>query len=83
MQGSALAFCIFSAVALTACDRFDSASINATTVEGKVRSAREGGEEIRAWRDPETGCQYLLWERRQRGAMTPRLAFNGRPMCKS
>ncbi|WP_370655243.1 DUF6440 family protein [Sphingomonas aurea] len=83
VQRSALAFSGFIAVALTACDKFDAAPINATTVEGKVRSARAGGEEVRVWRDPETGCQYLLWERRQRGAMTPRLAPDGRPICKS
>lgn len=74
-------------IALAGCDTFDSsfrsAPINATTVEGKVRSRRAGGEEVRVWRDPETGCQYLLWERRQRGSMTPRLGPDGRPVCKS
>ncbi|WP_443024813.1 DUF6440 family protein [Sphingomonas sp. Leaf37] len=83
VQRSALAFCILGAVGVAACDRLESAPINATTVEGKVRGERAGGEEVRVWRDPGTGCQYLLWERRQRGAMTPRLAPDGRPMCKS
>ncbi len=76
------AFCLFGAIALTGCDRFESQPINATNVEGKVRSSRNGGEEVRVWRDPETGCQYLLWERRQRGAMTPRLGSDGKPICK-
>lgn len=51
------------------------------TVEGKVRSRLTSGEEVRAWGDPETGCQYFLWERRQRAGMTPRLAADGRSMC--
>ncbi|WP_374143564.1 DUF6440 family protein [Sphingomonas sp.] len=86
MTRAALAFCLFGSVLLAGCDKLsaslETAPIKATTVEGKVRSRRAGGEEIRVWRDPETGCQYLLWERRQRGSMTPRLTPDGRPMCK-
>lgn len=57
--------------------------LNTTTVEGKVRTRRAGGEEVRVWRDPATGCQYLLWERRRMGSITPRLTADGRPMCRS
>jgi hypothetical protein len=82
VQKTAILSYIAVSAALAACDRIESKPINAATVEGKIRSARTGGEEVRVWRDPETGCQYLLWERRQRGAMTPRLAPDGRPICK-
>ncbi len=79
--------CLLAAPALAGCDKFDSsfqaAPINASTVDGNVRGRRSGGEEIRVWRDPETGCQYLVWERRRTGSMTPRLKADGRPMCGS
>ena len=82
MQRSVPAFCILGVMALAACDRPSAAPITATTLEGKIRSGRAGGEEIRVWRDPGTGCEYLLWERRQRGAMTPRIGPDGQPMCR-
>ena len=82
MTKLAFAWCLIGAVALAGCDQMQSEPINATTVDGKIRSRRAGGEEVRVWRDPETGCQYLLWERRQRGAMTPRLAADGKPICR-
>lgn len=85
MKMPVLALCLVGATPLAGCDRLDSsfepAPIKTATVEGKVRSRRTGGEEVRVWRDPETGCQYLLWERKHRGGMTPRLAADGRPMC--
>ncbi len=81
-----LMFCLLGTALLAGCDKmgstFQSAPISTTTVEGKTRSARRGGEEVRVWRDPDTGCEYLLWERRQRGSMTPRLKPDGRPMCR-
>ena len=73
---------VIASAALAGCDKIESEPINATTVDGKIRSRRAGGEEVRVWRDPETGCQYLLWERRQRGAMTPRLDPDGKPICR-
>jgi hypothetical protein len=85
MKTSTIALCLVGATPLAACDRIDTsfqaAPIKTDTIEGKIRSRRTGGEEVRTWRDPETGCQYLLWERKQRGAMTPRLAADGRPLC--
>ena len=33
------------------------------------------------WVDPETHCQYLIIDRGDRIAMTPRLDNQGRPMC--
>ncbi|MGP7794524.1 DUF6440 family protein [Sphingomonas sp. CLY1604] len=69
------------AASAAGCDNFKSEPINASNVEGKVRSQRSGGEEVRVWRDPQTRCQYLLWEGRRKGAMTPRLAPDGRPIC--
>jgi hypothetical protein len=75
------------AMLLTGCDKlttsFKSEPITTSTVEGRLRSNRTGGEQVRVWRDPDTGCQYLLWERRQRGGITPRLTPEGRPMCRS
>lgn len=77
--------CLSGTVLLVGCDEADSPfrseSIKTTTIEGKVRSSRNGGEEVRVWRDPDTGCQYFLWERRRAGSMTPRLTPDGRPMC--
>lgn len=79
--------CVSSMMLLAGCDGWGpsirSQPINAETIEGKVRGRRGGGEEVRVWRDPDTGCQYLIWERRQRGGMTPRLQRDGRPMCGS
>ena len=87
MTRSALPFCLLAAIPVTGCDQngspFKTESIKTATVEGKIRSRRSGGEEIRVWRDPETGCQYLLWERRRMGAMTPRLTAGGQPMCSA
>ena len=81
----ALALALAGAIMLAGCDRFNTsaAPITTDTVEGKIRGNRNGGEEVRAWRDPDTGCQYLLWERRGRGSMTPRLTAEGRPMCRT
>ncbi len=81
MKRMTLTICMLGLVPLAACDRTESAPINASTVEGKIR-VRRGGERVRVWRDPETGCQYLLWERRDKGGMTPRLRPDGRPMCR-
>lgn len=61
---------------------FQSEPITTNTVEGKLRGRRAGGEQVRVWRDPDTGCQYLLWERRRQGGITPRLMPDGRPMCR-
>ncbi|SOB78530.1 hypothetical protein SAMN06297144_0035 [Sphingomonas guangdongensis] len=61
---------------------FQSAPITTDTVEGKIRGTRNGGEQVRVWRDPDTGCQYLLWERRRQGGITPRLTPEGRPICR-
>lgn len=87
MTRKTLAFGLISLVLLAGCEKlsseFQSAPIKATTIEGKVRTARGGGEEVRVWRDPETGCEYLLWEGKRKGSMTPRLTSDGRPMCKS
>ena len=73
------------ALLLVGCDEkgspFQSESIKTMSVEGKLRGSRSGGEEVRVWRDAETGCQYLLWERRGKGSMTPRLTPEGQPMC--
>lgn len=80
-----LALCFWGAVMLAGCDQqgspFQSETIKTTTLEGKVRGVRSGGEQVRVWRDPETGCQYLLWERRSLGNMTARLNPEGRPLC--
>lgn len=82
MTRGVVAWCLLGAAALSGCgESFRSEPIDATTVDGKIRTRRAGGEEIRVWRDPETGCQYLLWERRQRGGITPRLKADGRPVC--
>jgi hypothetical protein len=84
LRRATLALC-GSAVMLAGCEKltttYQSAPIRTERVEGKMRGGRAGGEQVRVWRDPETGCQYLVWERRQRGAMTPRLRPDGRPMC--
>ena len=86
MTRTALAFCLSGAALLVGCDQigstFQSAPITTTSIEGKVRGSRSGGEQVRVWRDPDTGCQYLLWDGRRRGSMTPRLTAEGRPMCK-
>jgi Family of unknown function (DUF6440) len=78
-------FCLLAAVMVAGCDQqgspFRSESIKTATLEGKVRGSRSGGEQVRVWRDPETGCQYLVWERRSLGNMTPRLNAEGRPLC--
>jgi hypothetical protein len=81
MSKLALLSWLIVAASVAGCDKFESEPIKASNVEGKIRNRRSGGEEVRVWRDPQTRCQYLLWERRQRGAMTPRLAPDGRPMC--
>lgn len=85
MMRTVFAFCLLAVPALAGCDKLDTAMqaapINTATVEGNVRGRRGGGEEIRVWRDPETGCQYLVWERRRTGSMTPRLKADGRPLC--
>jgi hypothetical protein len=77
--------CVSSAVMLAGCDSagspFRSEPIKTTKLEGKIRGTRSGGEQIRDWRDPDTGCRYLLWEGRRQGGMTPRLTRDGRPMC--
>lgn len=81
-----LAAGLAAAALLTGCDNiersFQSEPITTNTVQGKLRGTRAGGEQVRVWRDPDTGCQYLLWERRQRGGITPRLTPDGRPMCR-
>ncbi|WP_443029927.1 DUF6440 family protein [Sphingomonas sp. ZB1N12] len=78
-------YCIAGAMLVSGCDKLSSSSqsapIRTVTVEGNLRGNQSGGEEVRVWRDPETGCQYLLWERRRRGGITPRLTMEGRPMC--
>jgi hypothetical protein len=80
-----LILCFSGAVLLGGCDQngssFESEPIKTTTLEGKVRGKSGGGEEIRVWRDPETGCSYLLWRGRRDGGITPRLTPDGRPMC--
>ncbi|WP_409049857.1 DUF6440 family protein [Sandarakinorhabdus sp.] len=85
MLRTTLILCLPIAVMLVGCDDkgspFRSEPIKATTLEGKIRGSRNGGEEVRVWRDPATGCQYLMWERRREGSMTPRLMPDGRPMC--
>ena len=74
-----------SAVMLAGCDPtgspFRAEPIKAAKLEGKIRGTRSGGEQIRDWRDPDTGCRYLLWEGARQGGMTPRLTPDGRPMC--
>ena len=85
MAGRSLLLCLAAATSLAACDQasspFSSTPIRSERVEGKMRGNRQGGEQVRVWRDPANGCQYLLWERRQRGAMTARLKPDGLPMC--
>lgn len=80
-----LILCLLGAVMLAGCDQqgspFRSETIKTATLEGKVSGRRSGGEQVRVWRDPETGCQYLLWERRSLGNMTARLNAEGRPLC--
>jgi hypothetical protein len=79
--------CLAGAVLLSGCDQwgssFQTAPIKTDNVEGKMRGRRGGGEQVRVWRDPGTGCQYLIWESRRRGGMTPRLTSDGRPMCRA
>jgi len=64
---------------LSSCERMGP-SLPTEKVEGRTRSsvAREG---VRVWRDPGTGCQYLLWDSSRRGGITPRLGSDGRPRC--
>ncbi|MEY2883273.1 MAG: hypothetical protein RL490_997 [Pseudomonadota bacterium] len=77
--------CVSSLLLLAGCDQqdspFKSESIETSSIAGKLRGNRSGGEQVRVWRDPDTGCQYLLWERRGKGSMTPRLTPGGAPMC--
>lgn len=81
-----MAFCLLTSV-LAGCDKsdspFDSASDDNGASEARVLGRSAGGERVRVWRDPETGCQYLAWGRRRTGSMTPRLKPDGRPMCGS
>lgn len=37
--------------------------------------------DIRVWRDPETGCDYLLYKRGYAGGITPRMNADGTPHC--
>lgn len=87
MMRPTMILCVTSAILLTGCDQtgspFSAEPIKATKLEGKIRGSRSGGEQIRDWRDPETGCRYLLWEGARKGGMTPRLTADGRPMCGS
>jgi Family of unknown function (DUF6440) len=85
MMRTTLVLGVTGAVMLAGCDQtgspFQSEPIKTTKLEGKIRGTRSGGEQVRVWRDPATGCQYLLWERSRQGGMTPRLTREGRPMC--
>lgn len=40
---------------------------------------------VRAWKDPKTGCEYLVisddYPHKARAAITPRLRANGEPFC--
>jgi hypothetical protein len=86
MMRTPLILCFSSALLLAGCDQngspFQSEPIKTKRLEGKILGKSNGGEEIRAWRDPETGCHYLLWRgRRSEGGITPRLTPDGRPMC--
>ena len=81
MSKMAVVSWLIVAACVAGCDKLESEPIKANNVEGKMRNRRSSGEEVRVWRDPQTRCQYLLWERGKRGAMTPRLAPDGRPMC--
>lgn len=85
MLRTTLIICVSSAMMLAGCDQngspFGSEPIKAAKLQGKIRGTRSGGEQIRDWRDPDTGCRYLLWEGARQGGMTPRLTPDGRPMC--
>ncbi|MFN3582809.1 DUF6440 family protein [Phenylobacterium sp.] len=41
-------------------------------------------DDVETWRDPQTGCQYLLFAdgNLEAGGMTPRLDANGLPICR-
>lgn len=50
------------------------------------RTGWEGGSRARGWSthiwtDPDTGCQYVVWQAYARGAVTIRYDRDGRPMC--
>ena len=87
MTRTKLALCLGGAVLLGGCDKlgssFKAEPITTTPVEGKMRGTRNRGEQVRVWRDPETGCQYLIWQSRRHGGVTPRLTADGRPMCRA
>ena len=42
----------------------------------------EGGFDIRAILDPETGCYYLAWKGYEKGGLTVRMNSDGEPMCR-
>jgi len=78
------AVCLVGAALLGGCDRSassdDADATNGATAEGRIGSGRARGT-VRVWRDPETGCQYLVWQRGGRGSMTPRVKPDGLPIC--
>jgi hypothetical protein len=85
MMRTPLILCFAGALLLAGCDQngspFQSEPIKTTRLQGKVMGKSSGAEEIRVWRDPDTGCQYLLWRGRRDGGITPRLTPDGRPIC--
>lgn len=38
-------------------------------------------EDVTVWVDPDTKCQYVLWDGYKAGSMVPRVHPNGLPVC--
>ena len=62
--------CTACLASLVACEVPDTPDVNSHT-----------SRSIRIWSDPQTGCEYVIFDSHKRAGMTHRLNSDGTPMC--
>lgn len=73
---------LFTSTALAGCAQRQSQADQETgqPVTGYVADFGEDGMTI--WKDPETGCEYIVWASYKKGGITARLNSDGSPRCR-